>query len=54
MVARSDFVMSQCQKDNNWNTLQPSLPASLQGYNAQSVSIRMQQQLFVSGGDIFV
>ena len=26
MVARCDFAMSRCQSDDNWNTLQPSLP----------------------------
>ena len=54
MVARCDFVMSRCQSDDNWNTLQPSLPASRQSYNAPSATICLQQQLFVSGGDIFV
>ena len=26
IVARCDFVISRCQSDDNWNTLQPSLP----------------------------
>ena len=54
MVAHCDFVMSRCQSDNNWNTLQPILPESCQSYNAPSASICMQQQPFVSDGDIFV
>ena len=50
MVARYDFAMSRCQSEDNWNTLQPSLPV----LNALSASICMQQQPFVSGGNIYV
>ena len=53
MVERC-FAMSQCQIGDNWNMLPTSLPTTCQSHNAPSASIRMQQQPFVSDGDIFV
>jgi len=50
IVERCDFMMSRCQSDDNWNTLQTSLPVvqcSVGKHLHAAVAV-------VSDGDIFV
>ena len=50
IVERCDFAMSRCQNDDNWNTLQTSLPVV-----QRSVGKHLHAAAaVVSDGDIFV
>ena len=51
MVARCDFAMSRCQSEDNWNTLQPSLPV-LQCSVGEH--LHAAAAVLMSGSDIFV
>ena len=50
IVERCDFTMSRCQSDDNWNTLQTSLPVVQRSVGKHSHAAAA----VVSDGDIFV